>query len=58
MPIYERRCMRCNQVYSMLCKVEDRDLPDKCPACDCPDTKLVPSATRTTFKFADQKLKI
>ena len=54
MPIYERRCLRCSVKYDHLCKVADRDLPDKCPGCDSPDTVPVLSPTRTDFKFADK----
>lgn len=54
MPIYERRCRRCSAKYSLLCKMEDRNKPDKCPGCGSPDTDPVLSATQTDFKFADK----
>lgn len=54
MPIYERRCDSCAVVYSILCKVADRDLPDTCPNCECPDTTPILSPTRTDFVFADK----
>jgi len=57
MPIYERKCRRCKVVYKVLCKWQDRKLPDTCPGCDCPDTDLLQPAPRTTFRFADRKLK-
>ena len=54
MPIYERRCRRCNATYECLCRVDDRDKPDSCPGCDSPDTYRIMSATATNFKFADK----
>jgi len=55
MPIYERRCKKCNNKFVHLCKVGDRENPMACKLCGHPETKSVMSATPTTFKFADAK---
>lgn len=53
MPLYDRRCARCDAVFTHLCKVEDRNEPKICPNCDCLETVAILSPTRTNFKFAD-----
>lgn len=53
MPIYERRCWFCDKVSLKLCKIADREQPVACPECGS-STKLIMSATQTTFTYADQ----
>lgn len=55
MPVYERRCGRCKEVFSHLCKVADREQPRTCTLCGNSNTTPIMSATPTTFKFADAK---
>lgn len=54
MPIYERKCQRCEVVSSHLSKVADRNAPKVCPQCGCPETIPIMSPTKTNFKFADK----
>ncbi len=54
MPIYERRCTKCDVVFSHLSKVEDREKAVDCPNCEYMITTPIMSATRTDFTFADK----
>lgn len=55
MPVYERRCLECDEVFPHLCGIADREKPMACKLCGHPETKSIMSATPTTFKFHDAK---
>ena len=53
MPIYERRCCKCKQKFSHMCKMAERENDADCPDCGWQFTNPVMSAPQTTFTFAD-----
>lgn len=46
MPIYEFKCLKCNDVFEILIRNEDESINLKCPGCHAKDLERVLSATR------------
>ena len=55
MPFYEYKCAN-GHTNQYLCHIANRDNDRVCPECKQP-CKRVQSPVRTTFRFADEKLK-
>jgi len=45
MPIYEFRCLKCQEVFELLKVKEEDELAMKCPHCDSPDFERVLSTS-------------
>lgn len=45
MPIFEFKCLKCNEVFELLVLSKQEDVELKCPRCDSPDFERVMSTT-------------
>jgi putative FmdB family regulatory protein len=45
MPLYEFRCLKCNEVFELLIMGEDEQMEMKCPKCGAEDFERVMSTT-------------
>ncbi|MBW1895961.1 MAG: zinc ribbon domain-containing protein [Deltaproteobacteria bacterium] len=52
MPIYEFRCMKCNEVFEILKISEGDEVEMKCPHCDAESFERVLSTTNYAMGFA------
>jgi putative FmdB family regulatory protein len=55
MPLYEYQCTNGHK-HDYLCHIANRDAPRVCPVCRA-ECRRVASPVRTTFRYADEKLK-
>ncbi len=45
MPIYEFKCLKCNEFIELLLINKEKEIELKCPACQCEELERVLSAT-------------
>jgi putative FmdB family regulatory protein len=55
MPIYEFRCLKCQEVFELLKVKEEDELEMKCPHCNSPDFERVLSTTSYAVGFSGGK---
>lgn len=34
MPTYSRKCLKCDELFDVHCRIADKETPKKCPYCD------------------------
>ena len=49
MPIYEFKCLKCEEFFEILVMNKDENVEMKCPECDSPDFERVISTTSHTI---------
>jgi len=52
MPIYEFRCLKCNEVFEILMVTTENEAEMKCPHCGSEDFERVLSTTSYTMGFS------
>jgi putative FmdB family regulatory protein len=38
MPTYTKHCQECDEIFDVLCKIADKDIPKECPHCGSMDS--------------------
>jgi putative FmdB family regulatory protein len=38
MPLYDKSCQICEELFEVQCKIAEKDLPKECPSCGSTDT--------------------
>jgi len=51
MPIYEFKCLKCNEFIERLVMNKDDEIELKCPACSCEDLERVLSSTNYSMGY-------
>ena len=38
MPTYDKKCNECDELFDVICRIADKDLPKECPYCGSMDS--------------------
>lgn len=50
MPTYDRSCNACEELFEVVSKIADKELPKECPYCGSTDGAYRPSAPHTSIR--------
>lgn len=50
MPIWDRQCKACSELFEVICKISERDSVHACPACGSVEGEWRPSAPMTSIR--------
>lgn len=50
MPVYDRHCNSCDELFEVTCRIADKETPKECPYCGSSDGDYRPSAPNMTIR--------
>lgn len=50
MPTYDKKCNDCDELFEVVCRIADKDLPKICPYCGCTDSVYQIGAPNFTMR--------
>jgi putative FmdB family regulatory protein len=50
MPLYDRSCNACEELFEVNCKISEKDHPKECPFCGSTEGEYRPSAPAMTIR--------
>lgn len=50
MPVYDKKCNDCDELFEVTCRIADKDLPKICPYCESADSTYQLSSPNFTMR--------
>lgn len=50
MPLYDRKCEKCDEIFEVNCKISEKDDPKECPYCGATEGTYMMSAPMSSIR--------